>query len=127
MCEAYTEEEVPKGDKTEKRTVLKFAKELAPIKAAVLPLKRNEPRIVSTAKKLVGDLQKTMAVQYDDTGSIGKLYRRQDEVGTLWCVTVDFDTIEGDGCVTVRDRDTMEQTKVSLDKVKGYLRDRLDE
>ncbi|MBP5273666.1 MAG: glycine--tRNA ligase [Abditibacteriota bacterium] len=125
LCDAYTEETVEKGTKSEKRTVLKLAPEFAPIKAAVLPLKRNEPRIVDTAKKLVDDLRRSFAVQYDDTGSIGRLYRRQDEVGTLYCVTVDFDTIEGDGCVTVRDRDTMEQEKVSLDRVKEYLADNL--
>ena len=67
------------------------------------------------------------ACQNDDTGSIGKLYRRQDEVGTLWCVTVDFDTIEGDGCVTVRDRDTMEQVKVPAEGVKKYIQDKLFE
>ena len=126
LCDAYQEEEIKKGDKTEKRVVLKFAKQLAPIKAAVLPLKRNEPRIVETAKNLVQDLQKAFPTQYDDTGSIGKLYRRQDEVGTLFCITVDFDTIEGDGCVTVRDRDTMEQVKIPLAGVKNYIRDILE-
>ena len=100
-------------------------KDFAPIKVAVLPLKRNHEEIVRVAKELTKDMQKSFACMYDDTGSIGKLYRRQDEIGTLWCVTVDFDTIETDKCVTVRDRDTMEQVKVPLDNVKKYILDKL--
>jgi len=127
LCDAYQEETIQKGEKTETRIVLRLHKALAPVKVAILPLKRNEPRIVEIAKNLAKDMQRSFATQYDDTGSIGKLYRRQDEVGTLWCVTVDFDTIEGNGTVTVRDRDTMEQVKVPLNEVKKYIKDQLEE
>jgi glycyl-tRNA synthetase len=108
------------------RTVLKFHPKLAPIKVAVLPLAKNKPPIVEVAKKLKSELAGRMMAQYDDTAAIGKLYRRQDEIGTPYCVTVDFDTIEKDQAVTVRDRDTMLQERVSLDQVQNYLRDKLD-
>ncbi len=121
LIDAYTEEEV----RGEKRVTLRLHKALAPIKAAVMPLKRNEPRIVETAHKLADDLRKSFVCQYDDTGSIGKLYRRQDEVGTLWCITVDFQTIEQDNTVTIRDRDTMEQIRVPIEGVKQMLLDQL--
>ncbi|MBQ0105893.1 MAG: glycine--tRNA ligase [Armatimonadetes bacterium] len=127
LSEAMQEEEIKKGDKTDKRIVCKLHKAFAPIKVAVLPLKRNHEEIVKVAKNLAKDMQSAFACQYDDTGSIGKLYRRQDEVGTLWCVTVDFDTIETDKCVTVRDRDTMEQVKVPLENVKKYILDKLND
>jgi glycyl-tRNA synthetase len=107
--------------------VLKFHPKLAPIKAAVLPLAKNKPPIVEIAKKLRQDLAKKMITQYDDTAAIGKLYRRQDEIGTPFCVTVDFDTVEKDNAVTVRDRDTMQQERVSLDQVRNYLLDKLGE
>lgn len=123
LVDAYHEEEVKPGDT---RTVLKFHPKLAPVKVAVLPLAKNKAPIVEVAKRLKGDLAKKIAAQYDDTGTIGKLYRRQDEVGTPYCVTVDFDTIEKDGAVTVRDRDTMLQERVSLDNVRAYLLDKLD-
>ena len=122
LVDAYREEEVKPGDM---RTVLKFHPKIAPIKVAVLPLAKNKAPIVEVAKKLKGDLAKRMAAQYDDTAGIGKLYRRQDEIGTPYCVTVDFDTIEKDNAVTVRDRDTMEQERVGLDRVESYLRDKL--
>ena len=123
LVDAYREEEVKPG---EVRTVLKFHPKIAPIKVAVLPLAKNKAPIVEVAKKLKGDLAKRMAAQYDDTGAIGRLYRRQDEIGTPYCVTVDFDTIEKDNAVTVRDRDTMEQERVGLDRVESYLRDKLE-
>ena len=123
LVDAYHEEALEDG-KT--RTVLKFHPKLAPIKVAVLPLAKNKPPIVEVAKKLKGDLAKRMAAQYDDTAGIGKLYRRQDEIGTPYCVTVDFDTIEKDNAVTVRDRDTMAQERVGLDRVETYLRDKLE-
>ena len=106
--------------------MLKFHPKLAPVKVAVLPLARNRPPIVEVAKKLKGDLARRMAAQYDDTGAIGKLYRRQDEIGTPYCVTVDFDTIERDNAVTVRDRDSMLQERVGLDRVEAYLREKLN-
>ena len=123
MIDAYNEEQV----RNEKRVVLKFHKSLAPIKAAVLPLARNKPEIVEVARKLADDLRKSMTAMYDDTGSIGKLYRRQDEVGTLWCITVDHQTIEQDNQVTIRDRDTMEQVRVPIEAVKPMLVEKLAE
>jgi len=123
LVDAYHEEEVKDGDT---RVVLKFHPSLAPTKVAVLPLAKNKPPIVEVAQKLRADLAKKMVAQYDDTAGIGKLYRRQDEIGTPFCVTVDFETIENDNAVTVRDRDTMQQERVSLDQVKRYLMDKLD-
>jgi len=111
MIDAYEEEDLGDG-KT--RIIMKFHKKIAPIKVAVLPLKRNEERIVKIAKELTDKLTALgIVAQYDDTGAIGKLYRRQDEVGTPYCITVDFDSIE-DNTVTLRDRDTMEQEKIKV-------------
>ncbi len=121
LVDAYHEEEVRK----EKRVVLRFHKALAPIKAAVMPLKRNEPRIVAVAKELADNLRKCMSAVYDDTGSIGRLYRRQDEIGTVWCLTVDFQSLE-DQTVTVRDRDTMEQIRLPIAEVPARLKEQLD-
>jgi len=106
--------------KDDKRIVLKLHKELAPVKVAVLPLLRNRPEITELAGQITRDLKKSMVAVYDDTGSIGKLYRRQDEIGTLYCVTVDVQTLE-DKQVTVRNRDTMLQERISIDKLKEYL------
>jgi len=122
LADAYHEEVVRK----EKRTVLRFHKALAPVKAAVLPLLRNRPDLVSTAKNLAHDLQKCFPTMYDDTASIGRLYRRQDEIGTLWCITVDVQTIEEDNQVTIRDRDTMEQIRMPIEGVKAYLKEKLE-
>lgn len=105
--------------------MLKLSHELAPIKVAILPLKKNKDEIVSLARQIKKDLTKSMRAVYDDTGSIGKLYARQDEVGTPFCVTVDFDSLD-DQTVTVRDRDTWEQVRVNVDNLKDYLQDRLD-
>ena len=112
------------GVKDETRVVLKFSKELAPIKIAVLPLLKNRPEIVELAKKIHQKLCKFYACAYDDTASIGKLYRRQDEVGTLFCLTVDVKSLE-DKQVTLRGRDTMLQERISVDKLKEYLEDKL--
>ena len=122
LVDAYHEEEVKPGDM---RSVLKLHPKLAPIKVAVLPLAKNKPPIVEIAKKLKAELAKKTMAQYDDTGAIGKLYRRQDEIGTPFCITVDFDTIEKDQAVTVRDRDTMQQERVSLDQVQNYVMEKL--
>ncbi|WP_345313957.1 glycine--tRNA ligase [Gordonia alkaliphila] len=120
LCDAYTEEEVPnaKGG-TDTRTVLKLDRRLAPIKVAVLPLSRNES-LSPKARDLAAELRKHWAIEFDDAQGIGKRYRRQDEIGTPFCVTVDFDTLEDDA-VTVRERDTMSQERVSLDRVAEYL------
>ncbi len=119
LADAYEEEPV----RNEKRVVLKLHKDLAPIKVAVLPLLRNRPEIVEMARKIKKDLQPAMRAVYDDTGSIGRLYRRQDEIGTPYCVTVDVQSLE-DQEITVRDRDTMEQIRISAGQLKGYLVER---
>jgi glycyl-tRNA synthetase len=124
MLEAYDEDEAPntKGG-VDKRTVMRFDPRLAPIKVAVLPLSRN-PDLSPKARGLAADLRKRWVVEFDDSQAIGRRYRRQDEIGTPFCVTVDFDTLE-DNAVTVRDRDTMKQERISLDQVERYLLDRL--
>ncbi|MDT5156306.1 MAG: glycyl-tRNA synthetase [Acidobacteriota bacterium] len=121
LMDAYTERSTDKG---EKRVVLKLHPELAPIKVAVLPLAKNKPEIVSTARRIKAELQPSMRAVYDDTGGIGKLYARQDEVGTPFCVTVDHQTLE-DEAVTVRDRDTWEQERVKVSELAEYLKKRL--
>lgn len=120
LVDAYHEEKV----KDDLRVVLKINKDLAPTKVAVLPLLRNRPEITELANNISRDLKKSMVAVYDDTGSIGKLYRRQDEVGTLYCVTVDVQTLE-DKQVTVRSRDTMLQERISVDRLKEYLTQQL--
>ena len=124
LLEAYDEDEAPntKGG-MDKRTVLRFDPRLAPVKVAVLPLSRN-PELSPKAKALAADLRKRWVVEFDDSQAIGRRYRRQDEIGTPYCVTVDFETLE-DNAVTVRDRDTMAQDRVSLDQVERYLMERL--
>jgi len=120
LIDAYREEKV----RGEKRVVLGLSKELAPIKIAILPLLRNRPEVVSMARNILKDLQGKMRVVYDDTASIGRLYRRQDEIGTLYCVTVDVDSLS-DHKVTVRDRDSMKQERISAGMLKGYLKEKL--
>ena len=121
MMDAYEERT---NDKGEVRVILKLKPELAPIKVAVLPLAKNNDGIVTLAKKLKRDLQPAMHAVYDDTGGIGKLYARQDEIGTPFCVTVDHESLE-DNAVTVRDRDTWEQERVGVDALKEHLQKRL--
>jgi glycyl-tRNA synthetase len=124
LIDAYTEEEAPAASgKMEKRVVLRLHKDLAPIKVAVLPLSRNE-KLVPTAREVTAPLRERWTVDYDDAGSIGRRYRRQDEVGTPYCVTVDFDTLE-DNAVTVRDRDSMQQDRVKIEELVSYLDERL--
>ena len=120
LLDAYNEDEAPdaKG-KLEKRTVLRLDKRLAPVKAAVLPLSRNAD-LSPKARDLAAELRKNWNVDFDDAQAIGRRYRRQDEIGTPFCVTVDFDTLE-DNAVTVRERDTMKQERISLDQVESYL------
>jgi glycyl-tRNA synthetase len=124
MIDAYTEDEAPnaKGG-VDIRTVLKLDPRLAPVKAAVLPLSRNED-LSPKAKDLAAQLRKSWNIEFDDAGAIGRRYRRQDEIGTPFCITVDFETLD-DQAVTIRERDTMSQERVSLDKVEGYLAARL--
>lgn len=116
---AYTEEEV----RGETRIVLKLDPRLAPIKAAILPLSKK-PELASVAKEIQNSLRKELMIEYDDKGSIGKRYRRQDEIGTPYCITIDFDTLE-DNAVTVRDRDTMEQERVKIEDLRLYILQRL--
>jgi len=119
LTDSYKEEEV----KGEKRVSLVINKSLAPIKAAVLPLLRNRPEIVKLAKDITHELKKEWKAMYDDTASIGRLYRRQDEIGTPYCITVDVDSLS-DHKVTVRDRDSMQQDRVDVSKVKVYLEEK---
>ena len=120
MMDAYTERETEKGN----RVVLELTNDMAPIKVAILPLKKNKDEIVNIARKIKKDLSGSMRAVYDDTGSIGKLYARQDEIGTPFCVTVDFDSLDNN-TVTVRDRDTWEQERVNAEQLKTYLLKRL--
>ena len=124
LVEAYTEDEAPntKGG-VDVRTVLKLDARLAPVKAAVLPLSKNED-LSPKARDLAAELRTLWNVDYDETQAIGRRYRRQDEIGTPFCVTVDFDTLD-DQAVTIRERDSMSQERVALDQVKGYLAARL--
>jgi glycyl-tRNA synthetase len=121
LMDAYTERTTDKG---EKRVILSLHPELAPIKVAVLPLAKNKPEIVSMARGLKKELQPSMRAVYDDTGGIGKLYARQDEIGTPFCVTVDHQSLE-DEAVTVRDRDTWGQERVRAAELADYLKKRL--
>jgi len=109
----------------EKRILLRLKPELAPIKVAILPLSRNE-KLVPTARKVWYLLRPHFMTQYDDAQSIGRRYRRQDEIGTPYGVTIDFETLE-DEAVTIRDRDSMEQTRVPIANLVGVLREKLDE
>jgi len=122
LCAAYAEEEITndKG-KTETRTVLRFSPRIAPVKVAVLPLLKNKDELTSRAKELYQKLRRRYAVFYDEAGAIGRRYRRQDEIGTPWCVTIDFDTIEKDGTFTLRDRDSMEQKRITEDELFALL------
>ena len=120
LLDAYSEDEAPTGQGgVDKRTVLRLDPRLAPVKAAVLPLSRNE-RLSPAAKDLATMLRKRWNVEFDDAGAIGRRYRRQDEIGTPYCVTVDFETLD-DQAVTIRERDSMTQERVALDQVETFL------
>ncbi|GAA5150800.1 glycine--tRNA ligase [Nocardioides marinquilinus] len=123
LCAAYQEDEAPntKGG-VDKRTVLRLDPRLAPVKVAVLPLSRNAD-LSPKARDLAATLRRSWNVDFDDAGAIGKRYRRQDEIGTPYCVTVDFDTLEDDA-VTVRERDTMRQERIAIDRVAAYVAER---
>ncbi len=134
LCEAYDEEVVgqDKNGKDDVRTVLRLHPALAPFKCAVLPLSKKEV-LAGPARELRQQLAKEFMVDYDDTGSIGKRYRREDEIGTPYCITVDFDTvgdeakgIAADNCVTVRDRDTMEQVRMPISELKSYIESKIE-
>ncbi len=124
LVDAYAEDEAPntKGG-VDKRTVLRLDRRLAPVKVAVLPLSRND-QLSPVAKELAANLRQDWMIEYDDAGAIGRRYRRQDEIGTPFCVTVDFESLD-DKAVTVRERDTMAQERIPLDRLQGYLAEQL--
>ena len=115
LCDSYQEEA--------ERVVLKLKPQLAPYKVAVFPLLKNKPELVAKAREIYDDLKKDMMVAWDDRGNIGKRYFSQDEIGTPYCVTVDFDTLEKDDSVTVRDRDTMKQERIKIKDLIQFLKD----
>ncbi len=119
LCNAYDEEEIAEGDV---RTVLHLHPALAPYKVAVLPLSK---KLSEQAEEVYNKLSKKFMCDYDEAGSIGKRYRREDEIGTPYCVTIDFDTLE-DNCVTIRDRDTMEQVRVKIDELENWLGEKVE-
>ena len=126
LVDAY-DEEVVDAEKNDVRVVLHLHPALAPYKAAILPLSK---KLSEPARKIYEELSKEWMLDFDETGSIGKRYRREDEVGTPFCITVDFDTVgdaehEGDNCVTVRERDTMEQVRIPISELKAYLAEKL--
>ncbi|NLA55213.1 MAG: glycine--tRNA ligase, partial [Corynebacterium humireducens] len=124
LVDAYTEDEAPnsKGG-VDTRVVLKLDRRLAPVKVAVLPLSKK-PELAEPAEKIAAQLRQLWNIEYDTSGAIGRRYRRQDEIGTPFCVTVDFDTLE-DNAVTVRERDSMEQERVKIEDLQDYLATRL--
>ncbi|MCX7886569.1 MAG: glycine--tRNA ligase, partial [Verrucomicrobiae bacterium] len=127
ICAAYTEEEIAPGDT---RVVMRFAPRIAPVKVAVFPLLRNKPALVQKARQVFELLQPHFTTEWDDRGNIGKRYRYQDEQGTPWCVTIDFETLGEKGpaladTVTVRDRDTMKQERVKIGELLDWFRARL--
>ncbi|MCL1998096.1 MAG: glycine--tRNA ligase [Turicibacter sp.] len=121
LCQAYDEENIGTAEKEDIRTVLRLHYALAPIKAAILPLSK---KLSEPAEALYKNLATHFSCDYDDSGAIGRRYRRQDEIGTPYCVTFDFDSVE-DSAVTVRDRDTMQQERIKIEELVAYLNDRL--
>ena len=122
ICSAYAEDEVG----GEKRNFLKFHPKIAPVKVAVLPLVKNKEALVGVARELFESLTKRWNVAWDASGAVGRRYRRADEVGTPFCITVDFETIEDNAGVTIRDRDTTEQIRLPIDEVIPYLSKKID-
>ncbi|MEI8338196.1 MAG: His/Gly/Thr/Pro-type tRNA ligase C-terminal domain-containing protein, partial [bacterium] len=123
LSDAYTEDTL--GE--EPRTYLKFSPRVAPVIAAVFPLLKNKPELVAKAREVFGLLKKEFGrVMFDDNGNIGKRYRRQDEIGTPFCITVDFETLENNTGVTVRDRDTGKQERISIDELISYIKNKIN-
>jgi len=140
LCNAYCEEWIQKGDGGEviaaepgkrppqgyeARTVMRFAPRVAPVKVAVFPLLKNKPELVSKAREIFEMLHERWPCFYDQVGAIGRRYRRQDEVGTPYCVTIDFDTLEDD-TVTIRERDSMKQERVAVSEIIANLQQTLE-
>jgi glycyl-tRNA synthetase len=122
LTEAYQEEKMEDGSE---RIVLRFPKKLAPIKVAIFPLMKNKPELVNKAREIFDNLKMKWMCEFDDNGNVGKRYRRQDEIGTPYCVTVDFESLE-DGMVTVRDRDTMQQERIKIAELESYISNKLN-
>ena len=122
VCEAYDEENIGTEEKPDVRTVMRFHPALAPFKACILPLSK---KLSEQAGELYAELSKHFLVDYDEAGSIGKRYRRQDEIGTPFCITYDFDSVE-DGAVTVRDRDSMEQERIKIEDLENYFANKFE-
>lgn len=122
LCAAYEEEKL---DGDDSRTVMRLPKSLAPIKIAVFPLLKNKSELVKKAKEIFDSLKAEYMCEFDDNGNVGKRYRRQDEIGTPYCITVDFDTLE-DKAVTVRDRDTMKQERIKIEELSKYFKENLN-
>ena len=120
LTSAYTEEKLEGSE----RIVMKFPPKLAPVKVAIFPLLKNKPELVKKAREIYDNLKNDFACEFDDNGNIGKRYRRQDEIGTPWCVTVDFDTLD-DNTVTIRDRDSLKQERLEIAKLQQYFHDKL--
>ena len=121
LIDSYAEEQV----RDETRVVLRLHPDLAPYKVAVLPLLKKRPEIVELCHRIKDDLRRDVMAVYDDTAAIGKLYRRQDEIGTPWCITVDVDSLD-DGAVTVRDRDSMTQERIPVEGIRRAILDRME-
>ena len=128
LTDAYTEEVI---ESCETRVVLNLPKKLAPVQIAIFPLLKNKPELVSKAREIFESLKKEFRCEFDDNGNVGKRYRRQDEIGTPYCVTVDFDTIGAGidsslaGLVTIRDRDTMQQERIRMEDLQKYFSEKL--
>jgi glycyl-tRNA synthetase len=125
LCNAYEEQKLTdeKG-KEDVRVVMHFSPRIAPVKVAVFPLVKNKPEVYNKAREVFEYLRRRYATFWDEGGAIGRRYRRMDEIGTPWCVTIDFQTLD-DGTVTVRDRDTMQQERVTLEQLKAKLEEAL--
>ena len=122
LSAAYSEEKLKADDS---RVVLKFPPKIAPVKAAIFPLLKNKPELVAKAREIYNGLRHSFRCEFDDNGNVGKRYRRQDEIGTPYCVTIDFDSLENNS-VTVRDRDTMAQERINIDGLKDYFHKKLE-
>jgi glycyl-tRNA synthetase len=121
LCDAYTEEFL----ENDRRIVMKFSKTMAPVKVAIFPLLSNKPELIQKAQTIYKMLKTSFICEYDESSNIGKRYRRQDEIGTPYCVTIDFDTLSDDR-VTIRDRDTMLQERIAVNELKDFLRKQFD-
>jgi glycyl-tRNA synthetase len=124
LLESYREESASSAGKDDGRVYLKLHPKLAPYKVAVFPLLKNKPELVEKARSIYQDLQKHFTVAWDERGNVGKRYYSQDEIGTPFCITIDFDTLEN-GTVTVRDRDTKEQPRVKIEDLVKYIIEKL--